>query len=173
MISNWKPFGLHGLYKNITLSLCWFNPFKPEFIIVIFIHCKPRIAVAILDLQRINMTWSGWQKIILFLLKQFHEIKSFLSAAKGCFDALRGFMRIMLGHHLTSVVFARKHHLFIYFVIHVLDFQTMSFWADLLPGCYERKPAFPCDNFIINIPADLQCFTIVICDRFSIFLAKL
>ena len=27
-----------------------FNPFKPEFIIVIFIHYKPRIAVAILDL---------------------------------------------------------------------------------------------------------------------------
>ena len=26
------------------------NPLKPEFIIVIFIHYKPRIAVAILDL---------------------------------------------------------------------------------------------------------------------------
>ena len=26
------------------------NPFKPEFTIVIFIHHKPRIAVAILDL---------------------------------------------------------------------------------------------------------------------------
>ena len=26
------------------------NPFKPEFIIVIFIQYKPRIAVAILDL---------------------------------------------------------------------------------------------------------------------------
>ena len=26
------------------------NPFKPEFAIVIFIHHKPRIAVAILDL---------------------------------------------------------------------------------------------------------------------------
>ena len=26
------------------------NPFKPEFIIIIFIHYKPRIAVAILDL---------------------------------------------------------------------------------------------------------------------------
>ena len=26
------------------------NPFKPEFTIVIFIHNKPRIAVAILDL---------------------------------------------------------------------------------------------------------------------------
>ena len=29
---------------------CVFNPFKPEFTIVIFIHYKPRIAVAILDL---------------------------------------------------------------------------------------------------------------------------
>ena len=28
----------------------FFNPFKPEFTIVIFIHYKPRIAVAILDL---------------------------------------------------------------------------------------------------------------------------
>ena len=27
-----------------------FNPFKPEFTIVIFIHYKPRIAVVILDL---------------------------------------------------------------------------------------------------------------------------
>ena len=26
------------------------NPFKPEFDIVIFIHYKPRIAIAILDL---------------------------------------------------------------------------------------------------------------------------
>ena len=26
------------------------NPFKPEYIIVIFIHYKPQIAVAILDL---------------------------------------------------------------------------------------------------------------------------
>ena len=29
---------------------CVFNPFKPEFTIVIFIHYKPRIAVAIFDL---------------------------------------------------------------------------------------------------------------------------
>ena len=36
------------LYK---LFLAWsLNPFNPEFIIVIFIHYKPRIAVAILDL---------------------------------------------------------------------------------------------------------------------------
>ena len=31
---------------------CWtnINPFEPEFPIVIFIHYKPRIALAILDL---------------------------------------------------------------------------------------------------------------------------
>ena len=29
---------------------CVYNPFNPEFTIVIFIHYKPRIAVAILDL---------------------------------------------------------------------------------------------------------------------------
>ena len=32
------------------LSVETINPFKPEFTIVIFIHYKPRIAVAILDL---------------------------------------------------------------------------------------------------------------------------
>ena len=47
MISNWnKPFGLQGFYIKNQL----FNPFKPEVTIVIFIHYKPRIAVAILDL---------------------------------------------------------------------------------------------------------------------------
>ena len=34
----------------ILVWLCRFNPFKPKFTIVIFIHYKPRIAVAILDL---------------------------------------------------------------------------------------------------------------------------
>ena len=33
-----------SFYKHLL------NPFKPEFTIVIFIHYKPRIAVAILDL---------------------------------------------------------------------------------------------------------------------------
>ena len=42
--------------NNITLTnnsdfiFYSFNPFKPEFTIVIFIHYKPRIAVAILNL---------------------------------------------------------------------------------------------------------------------------
>ena len=34
----------------ILAWLCRFNPFKPKFPIVIFIHYKPQIAVAILDL---------------------------------------------------------------------------------------------------------------------------
>ena len=34
----------------VALSGLSVNPLKPEFIIVIFIHYKPRIAVAILDL---------------------------------------------------------------------------------------------------------------------------
>ena len=42
-----------GVTNNIIsqkLHSFYFNPFKPEFAIVIFIHYKPRIAVAILDL---------------------------------------------------------------------------------------------------------------------------
>ena len=35
---------------NLTLVALVFNPLKPEFTIVIFIHYKPRIAVAILNL---------------------------------------------------------------------------------------------------------------------------
>ena len=37
------------------------NPFKPEFTIAIFIHYKPRIAVAILDLKWMKMTWGEWK----------------------------------------------------------------------------------------------------------------
>ena len=33
-----------------TKNVWALNPFKPEFTIVIFIHYKPRIAAAILDL---------------------------------------------------------------------------------------------------------------------------
>ena len=39
---NYLQFGLY--------FMCVFNSFKPEFAIVIFIHYKPRIATAILDL---------------------------------------------------------------------------------------------------------------------------
>ena len=37
-------------HKNLLLTAKLFNPFKSEFTIVIFIHYKPRVAVAILDL---------------------------------------------------------------------------------------------------------------------------
>ena len=42
-------------FHNKTLILSFirfdcFNPFRPEFTIVIFIHFKPQVAVAILDL---------------------------------------------------------------------------------------------------------------------------
>ena len=39
---------MHSLL--VVHSELLFNPFKPEFTIVIFIYYKPRIAVAILDL---------------------------------------------------------------------------------------------------------------------------
>ena len=41
---------IHGLVLSASIRCCSVNPFKPEFTIVIFIHYKPRIAVAILDL---------------------------------------------------------------------------------------------------------------------------
>ena len=50
------------------------NPFKPEFTIVIFIHYKPRIAVAILDLQWMKMIWFGLKikENVHVLVNQFH-----------------------------------------------------------------------------------------------------
>ena len=51
------------------------SPFNSEITIVIFIHCKQRIAVAIRDWQWMKMNRCGWwkKKQILLLLKQFHE----------------------------------------------------------------------------------------------------
>ena len=45
-------FAEFSLIENIKANTLFFflNPFKPEFTIVIFIHYKPRIAAAILDL---------------------------------------------------------------------------------------------------------------------------
>ena len=37
-------------YNSNAVTFDWITPFKPEFIIVILTHYKPRIAVAILDL---------------------------------------------------------------------------------------------------------------------------
>ena len=51
-----------------------FNPFKLEFTIVIFIHYKPRIALAILDLvDEDDFECVANEENILLLLKQFHE----------------------------------------------------------------------------------------------------
>ena len=36
--------------KHLPIASVCLNPFKPEFTIVIYIHYKPRIAVAIIDL---------------------------------------------------------------------------------------------------------------------------
>ena len=41
---------IHQNLKYVNYNLICFNPFNPEFTIVIFTHYKPRIAVAILDL---------------------------------------------------------------------------------------------------------------------------
>ena len=43
----------------VTLSRLRVNPLKPEFNIVTFIHYKPRISTAILDLYWMKMTWCG------------------------------------------------------------------------------------------------------------------
>ena len=53
LLSNSVVFLLLEMYIitcKIWFEFIWPNPFKPEFTIVIFIHYKPRIAVAILDL---------------------------------------------------------------------------------------------------------------------------
>ena len=41
---------VHMNYVFCCWNRIYFNPFNPEFTIVIFIHYKPRIAAAILDL---------------------------------------------------------------------------------------------------------------------------
>ena len=53
---------LHCQKHNVRVRCMYHNlgfPFRPEFIIVIFIHYKPRIAAAILDLQWMKMIWCG------------------------------------------------------------------------------------------------------------------
>ena len=47
------PAGIDFSRQKLTstdIRFWWLNPFKPEFTIVIFIHNKPQIAAAILDL---------------------------------------------------------------------------------------------------------------------------
>ena len=59
----------HGLKQVLDLM---FNPFKLEFTIVIFVHYKPRIAVAILDLYWTKLTCCGWKIKENVLVNQFH-----------------------------------------------------------------------------------------------------
>ena len=79
------------------------KPSKPEFTIVIFIHYKPRIAVAIHDLQWMKMIWSGLKikencHILLNkFLGNFHsktpscrKSKSVFRDVKWCFNASWG-----------------------------------------------------------------------------------
>ena len=76
------------------------NPFKPEFTTAIFIHYKPRIAVAIPGLQWIKMIWCGWKikENCSVLVNQFHGnfrsktpscggIQSVFRDVKWCFNA--------------------------------------------------------------------------------------
>ena len=60
------------------------NPFKPEFTIVIFIHYKARIAVAILDLSWMKMISCGLKikKNCHVFVIQFHE--NFCSETLSC-----------------------------------------------------------------------------------------
>ena len=48
------------------------NPFKPEFTIVIFNHYKPRIVLAILDLDEDDLMWFKNLKKNQVLVHQFH-----------------------------------------------------------------------------------------------------
>ena len=50
-----------------------FNRFKPEFIMSNFIHCKPRTAVTILDLQWMKKRVAN-EKTISLLLEKLHKI---------------------------------------------------------------------------------------------------
>ena len=75
------------------------NPFKPEFTIVILIHYKPTIPVAILGLQLMKMTLSGWKitENCHVLVNQFHGIFILkrlvvnFRDVKWCFNAYWGF----------------------------------------------------------------------------------
>ena len=76
MISNWK--------KTPLAPKIFIKNFKPELTIVIFTHYKPRIAVAILDLQWMKMTCSGLK------IKENHHVLAnqihgnFHSKTLGC-----------------------------------------------------------------------------------------
>ena len=91
----------------VVLHFNMFNPFKPEFTIVIFIHYKPRIAAAILDLLWMKMIWCGlkMKENHYVLVNQFQgifgsktngcrEIKSVFRYVKWCFNESWGLKRL-------------------------------------------------------------------------------
>ena len=51
-----------------------FTPFRPEFTMVIFIHYKPLIAIAFLDLWWMKIIWCGlkMKENCHVLVNQFH-----------------------------------------------------------------------------------------------------
>ena len=50
-VKNWISTLVYFMcHVSVKFEYVHINPFKPEFMIFIFIHHKPRIAVAILDL---------------------------------------------------------------------------------------------------------------------------
>ena len=59
----------------VYISYSVFNRFKREFPIIIFIHYKPRIAVAIsrLVVDEDDLKWVTNEEKMSLLLKQFHE----------------------------------------------------------------------------------------------------
>ena len=61
VIYMWYRGDFQALEIVVRGSETQLNHFKPEFTIVVFIHYKPQIAVAIPDLEWIKMTWSGWE----------------------------------------------------------------------------------------------------------------
>ena len=72
-----------------VVSNSTFNPSRPAFTIVISIHYKPRIAVAILDMLWMKMTRSGLQiEKNIFFIKQLHE--NWCSKTPTCTDVSVG-----------------------------------------------------------------------------------
>ena len=85
--------------------------------IVIFIHYKPRIAGAILDLQWMKMIWCGWKskETCYILVNQFHvnlhsktlscrEIKSVLKDVKWCFNASWGLKWLSVLKRIKTII---------------------------------------------------------------------
>ena len=99
--------------KNPTsgFNFMHFNPFKSEFTNVIFIHYKPRIAVAILGLQWMKMIWCGLKKNenCLDLINQFYgnfrsktvvcrKNMSVFRDVRWCFNASWGLKGLIFQH---------------------------------------------------------------------------